>query len=114
MSRWITSDQQATTTLLQRFGSSTFTAEAIPEPHEALRCLLQSRHSMALLPCESDQHRLVASIHSFRPASAPSASDSAERREPRQVATGFLGLVDELVWEEDEAPRRTWWQKLID
>ncbi|MGE0406385.1 MAG: hypothetical protein AB7O65_08800 [Candidatus Korobacteraceae bacterium] len=71
--------------------------------------------SVAVLPSGSEASLLVATIRRTGAASSPAmrsvAADKAS--EPRMVATGFLGLVDELVWEDEEKPEpKSWWRKL--
>jgi hypothetical protein len=113
--RWIVSDGKTVAEINRRLNCA---AQTISEPAEALRLLLQSSSSLALLPCTCADHAIVATIRrsGVLPAhSGDAASTIQHQREPRQVATGFLGLVDELVWEEEEAgPKPAWWRKLID
>jgi hypothetical protein len=113
--RWIVSDGNTVEEVNRRLNCA---AETISQPAEALRLLLQSSSSLALLPCASADHAIVATIRKAGVLPAHSGDDASmvqHPHEPRQVATGFLGLVDELVWEEEEvAAKPPWWRKLID
>ena len=110
--RWITCDQGAADALRHRLDCPVM---AIPDPAEALRSLLQSPTGIVVLPGNSRDYALIATVRSSGGAKPPSQNHAAQpQREPRQIATGFLGLVDELVWEEEEAPKPSWWRKLID
>ncbi len=117
MPRWIASDQNTAANLKRRFGCDAVSGPSVSEPADALRQLLQSRNGIAVLPSPLAGRAVIASFrasHCLPTDSGQGAIPSG--REPRQIATGFLGLVDELVWEdqEEEAPKRTWWRKLID
>jgi hypothetical protein len=114
MTRWIAFDQDSANKLSLCFGSAADIEQRMSEPDKAFQALLQTRNSIVLLPSDSAKYSLVAKIRIVGDSPAAPPSDSLpSQREPRQIATGFLGLVDEMVWEE-ETPKRSWWQRLLD
>jgi hypothetical protein len=99
--QWIAFDHNTARVLATRSESREAT---VLRSGQALDSALELDASVALLPAKDGAVFLLAiakpSAHSPRP--------------PERVATGFLGLLDELVYEEPPEPPRKWWQKLLE
>ena len=109
MPRWIASDPETAAAVGRRLSCA---APEMVAPVEALRLLLQSRESIALLACRSPHQAFIATIRksSVVPERVPTLPST---REPRVVGSGFLGLVDEWEWDEEVKPKQSWWRKLM-
>ncbi len=101
MTRWIAFDGQSATALAA--------AQISPELHDsgdALGVALSSpTSSLVLMPASTPGHALVLQIrHVPLPKSEP---------EVQYEATGFLGLTDAPIYEDDQpASPKKWWQKI--
>jgi hypothetical protein len=105
MARWITFDQNTASELRSRVPwSSVFEAPG----RNALECALSSSGSVVAVLDVGVEDQLAVAL--FR--RLPMQEDSL--LQPRQIrASGFLGLGDEAVFEEEERPKaKSWWRRL--
>jgi len=103
MTRWIAFDEESTAATADR----TQTA-VLFQRGNALVAALSSRNSaLILLPGGTPDEALLLAVHRT-PASTTGISPV--RFEP----AGFLGLHDEPVYADEPAPKKKWWQRLLD
>ncbi len=112
MTRWIAFDSASANALARRIGNEAVIADSSTDPIQAVS---PGGHAIALLPSTFPDQLLVATI--YRRGMAPAGATA--RPVPhnpgvKYVASGFLGLEDAVVLEEEPARRRSWWQKLWD
>lgn len=103
MARWITFDPHTAAELRNCLpGASIFEAPG----RSALEYALNSSGPVvAVLPLNVGQ---VCALTVFRPRPA-----QARRESPRALrASGFLGLNDEVFFEDEESAPKNWWQRL--
>ena len=97
MGRWVGFDEDTTAMLAQQTGVA-----AEFQRGDALRAAIRGRNnSVVLLPGEAGQALLITVMH------------MVPDRPMEYVATGFLGLMDEPVYDEEPQPPKKWWQKLL-
>jgi hypothetical protein len=104
MPRWIVFDQDTASKLRSRLPqASVFEAPG----RAALEYALDSPKSVVtVLPATPGN---IAAVAVFRPERTPAASPE---KPSRVRATGFLGLNDESVFEEEQVPEKgKWWQR---
>src|SRR5512146_2755934 len=102
MSRWIAFD----TVSAAAIGAA---AQTAPELHhgDALSAALASnRPAVVVTPSNAPGRALVLQVR--RPPGAD------ELRPIGYEITGFLGLVDQPIFEEAPTPPKKWWQKILD
>ncbi len=105
MGRWITFDADTTTALSQSAGAE----HPVEERHaDLLAELLAVAPATALLRADGGQ---LAVLRVRKNDVARSQALPTLRSE----ATGFLGLGDEVVYEDEpETPRKSWWKRALD
>jgi len=103
MTRWITFDVKTAAAI----GLHLPDHEVFEAPgRSAIEYALSSSGSVvAVLPTAVEYG---CGIAVFRPARIPRLAEKAQIVRP----SGFLGLQDEAVFDEEVAPPRNWWQKL--
>lgn len=102
MARWIAFDEESTAAAALRTKAAvTF------QPGDALRSALSNgQHGIVIMPTdEAGQLTLLR----LRP-NVPMPAEVPAAREP----TGFLGLSDRLIVEQEPEPSRKWWQRILD
>ncbi len=119
MARWIAFDDETAEAVIGRFKRGAAEIREGEQPLEAaLRC---GRPSVLILPAKTAGRVLLVSIEPKTNASsttkAPSTTTSKTHAQApvRYQATGFLGLTDEPVFEEEpETPakkKKGWWPR---
>ncbi len=102
MTRWIVFDPQS--------AEAVAGAQLSPELHagDALGAALSSlKESVVVMPASDAERALVVRIR--RVPAAPAEPEA------KYEATGFLGLMDAPVYEDDEPLKpKKWWQKIWD
>lgn len=118
MVRWVTFDDQTAAALASTVASGT----AEIRDGDALETALEMGDCSLILPADDPGQvlflqmrmniRLQASNRTAAPveAGAVTQGDSSQQYE----ATGFLGLTDSPLYEDQPAPPKQWWQKLLD
>lgn len=105
MTRWIAFDRQSAAAV---FASARITAE-LHDAGDALGAALASdKDNVVLMPSREPARALVAQIRR-----APVAADD-QRPPVAYEAAGFLGLIDEPVYDEEPAKPKKWWRKILD
>ena len=103
MGHWVVFDHESLDVVV---GAGAETAE-LRGGRDALGGALAGRSGgVVLLPSPGSGQVIVACIRRARAATVPP-------RTPVYEATGFLGLSDEAVSEDNPAPPKKWWRKLL-
>ena len=101
MPRYIASESEA-----QALAATGRAVEAAVDPE----CSAFAQPSaVLLLPGNDDQHALIATIRKGRSLQAEELASG--RRPTTYEATGFLGLEDTVVYEEEQL--KPWWKRLF-
>ncbi len=104
MTRWITFDGQSAAALAA--------AQILPELHDSgdargVALSSSSSGSLVLMPASTPGQVLVLQVRHVPPPKG--------EPEVQYEATGFLGLMDAPVYEDDQpAKPRRWWQRIWD
>ncbi len=122
MVRWIAFDENTAASIAEKTGDQ---AGIVKSDVDALGLALRSSQASVVVvpartpPTETEQVLMLKMERKSRPEKpAPPAAKQAARESVSEpvgyVATGFLGLNDEPVFEEDDPPRpKKWWQKIL-
>jgi len=119
MVRWIAFDENTAASIAEKTGDQ---AGIVKSDEDALELALRSSQaSVVVVPArtpavEPEQVLILKMERKSRPEkAAPRAAKQAGREsEPvGYVATGFLGLNDEPVYEEEPPRPKKWWQKIL-
>lgn len=103
MARWIAFDEESTATV----AAQTQAAVSFQRGDALDAALTAEKPAVVLLPGDSSN---VLLLQVRRNPSALPAGDEPVAFE----ATGFLGLHDEPVFEEEPQQKKKWWQRLLD
>ena len=107
MSRWLAYDETAERALAERFGRENVQPQS--GDAEAILSAVVAAHgaAVALLPAAHGRTMLLTR----RPLRTACADTAAPRA---YAATGFLGLSDEPVYDDQPATPKSWWEKFWD
>jgi hypothetical protein len=115
---WVTFDDQTAAALASTVASGT----AEIRDGDALETALEMGDCTLLLPASTPgqvlflQMRTVVRIVAPTPSASPLNTPVTTEPEPSTQfeATGFLGLSDSPVYEDEAPAPKRWWQKLLD
>ena len=113
MVRWITFDDQTAAALASTVASGT----AEIRDGDALETALEMGDCTLLLPAPPPGQVLFLQMRTVvRIVAPPPDTHVATEPEPSTQfeATGFLGLSDSPVYEDEAPAPKKWWQKLLD
>lgn len=102
MARWITFDSDASEYLRSQLPRETIVVRA----GSALQAALDDpSDSVLLMPSQNPGSAVLVRLH----------RNAARANEPRFEATGFLGLMDEPVYDDEPQPeqKKSWWKKVF-
>jgi hypothetical protein len=105
MSRWIAYDRTAEQALVQRFGHSHVQQQDGDQDAIFSAVLAADGHAAALFPARHGETVIVTR----RPLRAVSGAAPPPRA---YEATGFLGLGDEPIYDNQPEQPKTWWERL--
>ncbi len=118
MVRWIAFDDETAEAVIGRFKRGAAEIREGEQPLEA--ALRYGRPSVLILPAKTAGRVLLVSLEPKTNVSsstkAPSTTTSKTQSQApvRYQATGFLGLTDEPVFEEEPEPppkKKSWWPR---
>ncbi len=105
MSRWIVFDRKSHAVV----ATAGVADPELQENGDALALALATdRNTVVLMPGRSSDRVLVATVRHIPKPPAEA------RRAPVYEAAGILGLRDAEVYEDEPAPPKKWWQKILD
>ncbi len=114
MGRWIAFDEESTAVAATQSGMAVSFQRG-----DALDCALAAVNpALVLMPGSSREELLVVEVR--RPISqrstpsAPQGSRHAGDVPVAYEATGFLGLIDEPIFEDQPQSKKKWWRRLLD
>ena len=118
MVRWVTFDDQTAAALASTVASGT----AEIRDGDALETALEMGDCSLILPADGPgqvlflQMRMNIRLQPWKGTVPPVEADAGTEGESSEQyeATGFLGLTDSAVYEDQPAPPKKWWQKLLD
>ena len=118
MVRWVTFDDQTAAALASTVASGT----AEIRDGDALETALEMGDCSLILPADSPgqvlflQMRMNIPLQASNATAAPVEVDTGSQSDSsgQYEATGFLGLTDSPVYEDQPAPPKKWWKKLLD
>jgi hypothetical protein len=103
MARWTAFDEESTATV----AAHTQAAVSFQRGDALDAALAAEKSALLILPTDSTDVLLLEVRRN--------SSGRPERLAPVTFeATGFLGLIDEPVFDEEPKPRKKWWQRLLD
>ncbi len=117
MARWIAFDEESTALAAAQSGM----AVSFQRGDALATALASSKPAVVLVPGDSSDEVIVVELRpnpAIRSALFPSRqevsqTDSAESPVGLE-ASGFLGLSDAPVFEQEETGKKTWWKRLLD
>jgi hypothetical protein len=105
MPRWIAYDPAVKHALAHHMGITAESQPAAGAPDVVTAVMSAGGAAMALLPAAHGSVQVVTR--------RPLTREPAHAAPPRGYeATGFLGLHDEPVFDDEPPPPRSWWEKL--
>jgi hypothetical protein len=118
MVRWVTFDDQTAAALATTVASGT----AEIRDGDALETALEMGDCTLILPADVPGQVLFLQMRmNFSPAASKdetirveSGGVNVDEPSEQYEATGFLGLTDSAVYEDQPATPKKWWQKLLD
>lgn len=113
MGRWVVFDQATAAALESKTAGSVEVRSDFDALSDSVVGLAAAAPgtAIAVVPAADSEHALLLRFtRNPRPAHATAAPPSGTRVAPG----GFLGLADEVVLEDEPAPPKKWWQKILD
>lgn len=108
MTRWITFDQESARVLADAALAPDIFPPANPA-ELAIEAALAGRIGVAVLAGEGGKSAYLLTAQCRNPA-----DQRAPETPAHYEATGFLGLLDEPIYEEEPPPvKQSWWKKLV-
>lgn len=113
MTEWVAFDNQSIAVLQEKTQGDVYLAEG-----DALDAALSSDTPViAMLPAAAPGRTLLLSVS--RKSSAEAFAGATAAGQPREegvsyVPTGFLGLSDVPVYDEEPQPKKSWWKRLTE